>query len=416
MGYSRRNLLAAGGLALLGLPACSVAADGVADDGSGKVEVFSWWAGPGEKEGLEALVADFRQRNPGIEFDNAAVAGGAGTVARTVLATRLDNDDPPDSYQAHAGLELDGDIEAGHLEDVRYLYDQQRWRDRLPKGLVEALTFDGRIYSVPVNIHRANLLWYNPAVLKARNLPPAQSWSQFLTQAEVLRAAGVLPLSIGPAWTQKHLLECVLLGELGPDGYTGLWNGATDWAGPPVQRALTLFIKVLEQSDVGTAAGDWQPALDKVVAGTAAYNVMGDWADAYLRTRGLVFQEGYGVVASPGSARVYDFLSDSFTLPRGAPHRRAAEQWLIECGSVSGQDAFNPQKGSVPARLDADKSKYTGYLAQAVAEWTDSSTRVVGSLTHGVVAGTARSAAVDAALTVFVQDKDTVKFAAAAAG
>ena len=70
----------------------------------------------------------------------------------------------------------------------------------------------------------------------------------------------------------------------------------------------------------------------------------------------------------------------------------------------------------MPARLDADRSKYTGYLAQAVAEWTDTSTRVVGSLTHGVVAGTARSAAIDAALTLFVQDKDTVKFAAAAAG
>ena len=68
---------------------------------------------------LEALVADFRQRNPGIEFDNAAVAGGAGTIARTVLATRLENDDPPDSYQAHAGLELDSDIAAGYVEDIR---------------------------------------------------------------------------------------------------------------------------------------------------------------------------------------------------------------------------------------------------------------------------------------------------------
>ncbi|WP_327005643.1 ABC transporter substrate-binding protein [Dactylosporangium sp. NBC_01737] len=416
MGYSRRALLVAGGLAVLGLPACSVAGDETADDGSGKVEVFSWWAGPGEKEGLEALVADFRQRNPGIEFDNAAVAGGAGTIARTVLATRLENDDPPDSYQAHAGLELDSDIEAGYVEDIRYLYDQQRWRERLPKGLVEALTFDGKIYSVPVNIHRANLLWYNPAVLKRHGLTPPANWSQFLTQAAALKVKGILPLAIGPAWTQKHLLECVLLGELGADGYTGLWNGATDWRGAPVQEALTLFVKVLDQSDIATAAGDWQPALDKVVAGTAAYNVMGDWADAYLRTKGLVFQEGYSVVASPGSDKVYDFLSDSFTLPRGAPHRRAAEQWLIECGSVSGQDAFNPQKGSVPARLDADKSKYTGYLALAIAEWTDSATRVVGSLTHGVVAGTGRSAAVDAALALFVQDRDAVKFAAAVSG
>jgi glucose/mannose transport system substrate-binding protein len=180
-----------------------------------------------------------------------------------------------------------------------------------------------------------------------------------------------------------------------------------------VRQALNLFTDVLAQSDVATAVGDWQPALDKVVAGTAAYNVMGDWADAYLRTKGLTFTDGYGVVASPGSDRVYNFLSDSFTLPKGAPHRWAAEKWLVVCGSVSGQDAFNPQKGSVPARTDADKTKYTGYLAAAVAEWADSGTRVVGSMTHGVVVDSAWDARIDTALALFVQDKDAAKFAAA---
>lgn len=81
MGVSRRGLLAAG-LAALALPGCGGGgATQAAPDR--KVEVFSWWAGPGEKEGLEALVADFARHNPGVAFDNAAVAGGAGTIART---------------------------------------------------------------------------------------------------------------------------------------------------------------------------------------------------------------------------------------------------------------------------------------------------------------------------------------------
>jgi glucose/mannose transport system substrate-binding protein len=147
------------------------------------------------------------------------------------------------------------------------------------------------------------------------------------------------------------------------------------------------------------------------VAGTAAYNVMGDWADAYLRTKGLAFTDGYGVVACPGTDHVYNFLSDSFTLPKGAPHAGAARRWLIECGSVGGQDAFNPQKGSVPARTDADRSMYTGYLAAAVAEWADPGTRVVGSLTHGVVVDAAWNAKIDTALAAFVQDKDAAAFA-----
>ncbi len=109
-------------------------------------------------------------------------------------------------------------------------------------------------------------------------------------------------LSIGPAWTQKHVLEAVLLGELGPDKYNGLWNGKTDWAGGDVRAAITLFGKVMDVSDLASAAGDWQPALDKVIAGTAVYNVMGDWADAYLgRSKSLGFKTDYEVTNSPGS-------------------------------------------------------------------------------------------------------------------
>ncbi|MGI5244517.1 ABC transporter substrate-binding protein [Dactylosporangium sp. CA-139066] len=413
MGLSRRELLAAGA-AVLGLSGCGGGEPtGAAPDR--KVEVFSWWAGPGEKEGLEALVADFKATNPGIEFDNAAVAGGAGTVARTVLATRLENDDPPDSYQAHAGRELSAHIAAGYLEDLRELYREQGWLQKLPAGLVESITVDSAIYCVPVNIHRSNLLWYSPKTLAELSLTPPSTWAQFLDQADTITRRGLTPLSIGPGWTQKHLLENVLLGELGADGYTGLWTGRTDWSGGPVQQALQLYTQILARTDIAAGSGDWQPALDKVVAGTAAYNLMGDWADAYLRTNGLAFTEGYGVVASPGTDRVYNFLSDSFTLPKGAPHPGAARKWLIECGSVGGQDAFNPQKGSVPARTDTDRSKYTGYLAAALADWADPATRVVGSLTHGVVVDTIWSTKIDTALASFVQDKNAAAFANAVA-
>jgi glucose/mannose transport system substrate-binding protein len=169
---------------------------------------------------------------------------------------------------------------------------------------------------------------------------------------------------------------------------------------------------VLAQSDIKTAAADWQPAIDKVIDGSAAYIVMGDWADAYLgRAKKLKFKTDYDVVPSPGTAGVFNFLSDSFTLPKGAKHRAAAEKWLIECGSKEGQDAFNTQKGSVPARMDADKSLYRDYLAVALREWQDPQIRLVGSLAHGVVANNAFNAEIDTALGLFVQTGDVPKFA-----
>jgi len=70
--------------------------------GKQQVEVFSWWTGGGEAAGLEAMIKVFKAQYPDIEFINAAVAGGAGTNARAVLASRLQAGDPPDSWQGHA--------------------------------------------------------------------------------------------------------------------------------------------------------------------------------------------------------------------------------------------------------------------------------------------------------------------------
>jgi glucose/mannose transport system substrate-binding protein len=149
-----------------------------------------------------------------------------------------------------------------------------------------------------------------------------------------------------------------------------------------------------------------------VLDGAAVYTVMGDWQDGYWgRAKKLAYKTDYDVVASPGSAGIYQFLSDSFTLPKAAKNREAAVKWLIECGSVEGQDLFNPQKGSIPARTDADKSKYKDYLATALKEWQDPNTKVVGSLAHGVVANNAFNAEIDTALGLYVASGDSAAFA-----
>ena len=89
-----------------------------------QVEVFSWWTGGGEAAGLEAMIVVFKAQNPDIEFVNAAVAGGAGTNARAVLATRLQANNPPDSWQGHAGQELIGTyVSADKLETLNSLYE-----------------------------------------------------------------------------------------------------------------------------------------------------------------------------------------------------------------------------------------------------------------------------------------------------
>lgn len=379
---------------------------------AGKVEVFSWWTGGGEAAGLEAMIKVFNAKYPGVEFVNAAVAGGAGTNARAVLATRLQAGDPPDSWQGHAGQELIGTYVAGkQIEPLNDLYAAEGWLDVMPKTLIPLISQDGNIYSVPVNIHRANVLWYNPKILADNKIAVPTTIDEWIAAMDTLKAAGVQPLALGEQWTKMHLMETVLLGTLGADKYNGLWDGTTDWASPEVTKALENYSKILSYANTDSTSLTWQDASQLVVNGDAAFNVMGDWAEGYFRELGKTPKTDYGWAPVPGTSGVFQFLSDSFVLAVGAPDKEGAMDWLKVAGSKEGQEAFNPVKGSICARTDCDKSLFGVYLQSAMEDW--STNVVVGSLTHGVVANDSWKSEIDTALGLFIADGNVANFQAA---
>jgi glucose/mannose transport system substrate-binding protein len=380
---------------------------------TGAVEVFSWWTGGGEAAGLEAMIEVFAEKFPDIEFVNAAVAGGAGTNARAVLATRLQAGDAPDSWQGHAGQELIGTyVAAGQLEPLNFLYEENGWLEVMPETLIPLISQDGNIYSVPVNIHRANVLWANPTVLADNGIEMPTTLDEWFAAMDTLQANGMdAPLAMGEQWTALHLFETILLASLGPDAYNALWDGTGDWGSPEVTQALEAFAKVLTYTNSDASALSWQDAGQIVLDGDAAFNVMGDWQEGFYRELGSVPQEGYTWAAVPGTDGTFQFLSDSFVLPVGAPNRDAAIAWLMVAGSLEGQDAFNPVKGSIPARSDGDRALYGEYLQSAMDDWA--SDIVVGSLTHGVVANDSWKSEIDTALGLFLGTGDVAGFQSA---
>ncbi|GJQ36743.1 MAG: carbohydrate ABC transporter substrate-binding protein [Anaerolineales bacterium] len=401
-------------IAACGAPAATEAPAAAGD----QVEVFSWWTGGGEAAGLDAMIAVFNGANPDIEFVNSAVAGGAGTNARAVLATRLQSGEPPDSWQGHAGQELIGTyVAGGQIQPLNDLYEAEGWLEVMPETLIPLISSDGNIYSVPVNIHRANVLWYNPALLEANGVEVPTNMDEWFAAMDTLEAAGVQPLALGEQWTKMHLLETVLLSTLGADAYNGLWDGTTDWGSAEVTTALENYVKVLGYANEDSASLSWQDASKLVANGDAAFNVMGDWADGYFsgdtagNNLGLTPGEGYGWAPVPGTAGVFQFLSDSFVLAVGAPHPDAATAWLKVAGSKEGQEAFNPVKGSICARTDCDTSLFGAYLQTAMEDWSKDT--VVGSLTHGVVANDSWKTEIDTALGAFIADSNIETFQSA---
>ncbi len=371
----------------------------------GNLEIFSWWAGD-EAPALDALLKAFSTKNPDVKVTNSTVAGGSGVAAKAVLKTRMLGGNPPDSFQVHAGQELIGTwVVANRMESLTSLYKSEGWDKKFPADLITLLSYKGDIWSVPVNIHRSNVLWYIPDKIKEWGVEVPKTWDDFLKTCTALKAKNVTPLALGPNWTAMHLFENVLLAQLGVDDYRNLWAGKLKWTDAKVKAAWTLYGKVLDCTNKDAASlGDWIPAAQLVLDGKAAFEVMGDWWSGWATSvKKLEPGKGFGWAPAPGTQGVFIMLSDSFGLPKGAPNKDNALAWLKLLGSVEGQDAFNPLKGSIPARIDADVKNaklYNAYLQSSAADWAKD--KLVGSLAHGAAAPESFSSNFATVLDVFI--------------
>ncbi|HXI45829.1 MAG TPA: ABC transporter substrate-binding protein, partial [Candidatus Acidoferrales bacterium] len=252
---------ACGGGATTGPGASPTDAAAACAAGTTKIEVQSWWTTGGEATGLQKLFDQFNKDNPTLCAYNAAIAGGAGTAAQGVIKTRTLAGTPPDTFQVHMGHELLDtyvDISAGSV--LSPLDTSIIDPSKFPAGVVSIISGkDGKIYTVPVNIHRANELWYNKKVFTDNNLTPPKTWDEFKTVADALKAKNITPLALGDngIWAAGMVFESILIGELGADGFSGLWTGATKWSDAKVTDALNTFKTVLGYVNADHSSLTW---------------------------------------------------------------------------------------------------------------------------------------------------------------
>jgi glucose/mannose transport system substrate-binding protein len=381
------------------------AAEEPAEGVAGKLEIFSWWTAGGEAEGLNAMFEVYSAMYPEVEIVNATVAGGAGTNAKAVLATRLQGGDPPDSFQVHAGLEVEKYDPETYLQPIDDMFDASVF----PADLLQMLQYNGHYYTMPVNIHRSNVLWYNKTIFEDNNLEVPMTIDEFFTTCETLKELGIIPVAMGTkeGWEGAHVFEGMLAATLGTDGYRGLWTGETSWDDPRVTEALEYFSKMMTYVNEDHAALTWDGAGEYILQDKAAMMIMGDWAAGWFASKGY---SNFGWSATPGSNGIFVALSDAFSLPKDVPNEQAAMAWLEVCGSKDGQEAFNPKKGSICARTDCDNEAFKvvpetyDYLTSAAEDWA--SNAIVPSIVHG--AATIESWATDFkdTITLFVASGD----------
>ncbi len=381
--------------------------------GTGTLEVFSWWTSGSEAAALKVLETAFTTAAPDVTYKNAAVSGGGGSNARTVLATRLQGGNPPDSWQLHPDKDLASVVEDGSPADLTSLYQENGWEAKLPEALKPMLQVDGKYYAVPVNAHRANMLWTNPTVLKDAGvkLTDATSISEFVADLPKLKSDGVAPVCLGAKdpFAPAQLLEVIIMANVGTDGYTQLVTGKLPFDDPKVRTALEQFKTILDNVNDDASAITWDQAAINTAEGKCATTLMGDWAFGELLNKGKKDGTDFSHVPFPGTTDIYDFVGDAFVIPaENAPNAEAEKVWLTQLLDPKVQSEFNLEKGSAPVTSDASLDGYPEYQQQAAKAFQ--TLTILSSLAHGQSAPAEFVSTYTDAVTSFLGSKNVDSF------
>ena len=378
------------------------------------LEIYHWWTSGGEKAAIDALVGVFEKEYPDVTVIQSPVTGGAGFTMLPVIKSLVLAGEAPDAFQMHAGYEGKPYFDANLLEQIDYLWTSEL-KEAIPDVVESMNMFDGHYYSMPVNIHRDNIVWYSTKVLEDHGINPNHltNWTAFFAACAKLKAEGVTnPISMGETWTAAHAFEQISA-SIGIDYYEDWVNGKiTSASDENLLDAFDIFEEYLGYVNPDHADLTWDAATAMIITNVSAFNIMGDWANGEFLVANATYGVEYGTFAVPGTGDMYGLTIDCFQHPKHVSHPKNSDRWLEVVGSKAGQDAFNPLKGSISARTDADLTKYGAYQKSAVAAFK-AVTYMYPSIVHGSGAPEAFKVKLSDIISAYVEDSDEAKAAKA---
>jgi glucose/mannose transport system substrate-binding protein len=334
-----------------------------------KAEVIHWWTSGGESAAVKVFADAFNAA--GGTWVDSAIANGES--ARTAGINRIVGGKPPTAMQFNTGKQFDELVANGLLRDLDDLADAGQWQKVLPPAIVKAITREGKVYAVPVNIHGQNWLWYNTKIFADAGLQPPKTFADLIALGPKLKQAGVIPLAQGgQPWQERLLFNAVLLEDAGADVYRKVLTGGDSEAvkSDGFRKAAETFGELRGLVDAGSPGRNWNDATNLVITGKAAVQMMGDWAKGEFIAAGQTPDKQYGCTILGGG---YVMGGDVFVFPKiEDPAQKAAQDKLAEVMfAPQTQIEFNMKKGSVPVRLDVDVSDMDVCAQKGMAELRD---------------------------------------------
>ncbi|MCZ7450926.1 ABC transporter substrate-binding protein [Agrobacterium rhizogenes] len=322
------------------------------------IEIMSSWTSGGEAAALNVIKTEFEKRG-GVWKDSSIAGFGAADAA---FQNRVVAGDPPSAKQGVIGLAATDFINQGLFNPIDGVADVGKWGNVLPKSVHDLISYDGKVYLAPTGAHGESWVFYSKEAFgKAGIAEEPKTWDEFFADLDKLKAAGIVPVAWGgQPWQQTKVFNMILLSQVGIDGFLNIYVGKdkSQASTNGVKKTFEILGKLRGYVDAGAAGRNWNDATAMLITAKAGVQFMGDWAKGEFTVAGKEPGKDYGCMIVPESKGMV-YIADSLWFPKtGNAATDKAQKLLAEV--VMDQQVqvdFALKKGSVPMRIDVDKSK-----------------------------------------------------------
>lgn len=238
----------------------------------------------GAQAPMKQIDALFQQKNPGVTINH--VAQPLEPQYYQIIQAAAAANQGPDVAMFHPGAREYGFgdilVDLGpYIQDVK---------GQFTAASIAMVSMDGKV-GAPIKLLPMTMqgfgIYYNKAFFKKAGLNPEQppkTAAQFLAACEKLKAAGIVPITVGQTYTIDFLLRCLVANAFGPN-VAGLKDGSVKYTDPLFKESVEFVKTLVDRGHLekdGFSRPYFMEGIDKFAAGNGGMFVgllsdVGNW-------------------------------------------------------------------------------------------------------------------------------------------
>lgn len=227
---------------------------------------------PEATDAFNKLAEEFNKLHPNITVEFS----GVDSYKQTLMG-RLAANDAPDLIATPSGNYGFDVAKGGYMLDL----SDSEYLSRLKDELVESQRYDGKIYSIPIDVAAHGVI-YNREIFEKLNLSIPTTWDEFLQVCETIKQNNIVPLVIAGKddWTLGILgltLAAPVYGE-DPEFDMNVINGKKSYTDPVWQNVMNQYKTLIDNyANEDYASLDYGLGNQMIANGEAAMVIQGIW-------------------------------------------------------------------------------------------------------------------------------------------